>query len=112
MNKSREMRIVRRGGFVRAMSEEVSGSVKAYEIPPKDGELYNVKSNLHDVRSRIASLVHEKNLFAPRLVAVSKLKSIQHIRAAYDEGHRVFGENYVQEMLEKAPQLPDDIECT
>ncbi|KAF4346829.1 hypothetical protein G4B88_016984 [Cannabis sativa] len=28
----------------------------------------------------------------------------------YDSGHRCFGENYIQEILEKAPQLPDDIE--
>ncbi len=30
-------------------------------------------------------------------------------QAAYDCGHRVFGENYVQELLDKAPQLPADI---
>ena len=43
-------------------------------------------------------------------MAVSKLKSVDHIRAAYDQGQRVFGENYVQELVEKCPQLPDDIE--
>jgi uncharacterized pyridoxal phosphate-containing UPF0001 family protein len=31
------------------------------------------------------------------------------LQAAYDCGHRVFGENYVQELLDKAPQLPADI---
>jgi pyridoxal phosphate enzyme (YggS family) len=40
---------------------------------------------------------------------VSKLKSVEHIRAAYEEGQRVFGENYVQELVEKAPLLPNDI---
>lgn len=45
-----------------------------------------------------------------RLVAVSKLKSVDHIKAAYEAGQRVFGENYVQEMVEKAPQLPLDIQ--
>lgn len=45
-----------------------------------------------------------------RLVAVSKTKPVEAIKEAYDSGHRVFGENYVQEMLEKAPQLPDDIQ--
>jgi len=32
------------------------------------------------------------------------------VRVAYDEGQRCFGENYVQEMVEKAAELPDDIE--
>jgi uncharacterized pyridoxal phosphate-containing UPF0001 family protein len=32
------------------------------------------------------------------------------MQAAYDCGHRVFGENYVQELLDKAPQLPPDIQ--
>ena len=27
----------------------------------------------------------------------------------YDAGHKIFGENYVQEILEKAPKLPNDI---
>jgi PLP dependent protein len=43
------------------------------------------------------------------LVAVSKTKPVADIRALYDEGQRDFGENYVQELLEKAPQLPADI---
>ncbi|PKA57530.1 hypothetical protein AXF42_Ash020074 [Apostasia shenzhenica] len=45
-----------------------------------------------------------------RVVAVSKTKPVSAIRQLYDAGHRVFGENYVQELLEKAPQLPADIE--
>ncbi|XP_018857393.2 pyridoxal phosphate homeostasis protein-like [Juglans regia] len=45
-----------------------------------------------------------------RVVAVSKTKSVSLIRQVYDAGHRCFGENYVQELIEKAPQLPDDIE--
>ncbi|XP_043689827.1 pyridoxal phosphate homeostasis protein-like isoform X2 [Telopea speciosissima] len=45
-----------------------------------------------------------------RVVAVSKTKPVSLIRQVYDAGHRCFGENYVQELVEKAPQLPDDIE--
>jgi hypothetical protein len=45
-----------------------------------------------------------------RVVAVSKTKPSTLIRQVYDAGHRCFGENYVQEILEKAPQLPEDIE--
>jgi len=46
----------------------------------------------------------------PRLVAVSKTKGAHYVKAAYDHGHRIFGENYVQELVEKAPLLPGDIE--
>ena len=45
----------------------------------------------------------------PRLVAVSKTKPAEMVQAAYDAGHRDFGENYVQELTDKAPSLPDDI---
>jgi pyridoxal phosphate enzyme (YggS family) len=43
------------------------------------------------------------------LVAVSKTKPVSDIQALYDLGQRDFGENYVQELVEKVPQLPADI---
>lgn len=43
------------------------------------------------------------------LVAVSKYQSVAVIQEAYQAGQRVFGENLVQEMVEKADQLPQDI---
>jgi pyridoxal phosphate enzyme (YggS family) len=43
------------------------------------------------------------------LVAVSKTKPVADIQALYDLGQRDFGENYVQELLEKQPVLPGDI---
>lgn len=39
------------------------------------------------------------------LIAVSKKQPIEKIEALYRLGHRDFGENYVQELLEKAPAL-------
>ncbi|XP_043689156.1 pyridoxal phosphate homeostasis protein-like [Telopea speciosissima] len=45
-----------------------------------------------------------------KVVAVSKTKPVSVIRQVHDAGHRCFGENYVQEIVEKAPQLPDDID--
>jgi hypothetical protein len=44
-----------------------------------------------------------------RLVAVSKTKPVEALREAYEAGQRVFGENYVQEMLDKAPAMPSDV---
>ncbi len=43
------------------------------------------------------------------LVAVSKIKPVSDIKALYDAGQRDFGENYVQELVDKQAQLPEDI---
>ena len=43
------------------------------------------------------------------LVAVSKTKSIDDIKELYELGQRDFGENYVQEMVDKYHELPKDI---
>lgn len=43
------------------------------------------------------------------LVAVSKKKTVADIQELYDLGHRDFGENYVQELLQKQLLLPNDI---
>nr|MBP6316195.1 YggS family pyridoxal phosphate-dependent enzyme [Chitinophagaceae bacterium] len=45
-----------------------------------------------------------------RLIAVSKTKSVAQILELYQKGQRAFGENKVQELLEKYEQLPKDIE--
>ena len=43
------------------------------------------------------------------LVAVSKTKPVEDILELYELGHRDFGENYVQELVDKADKLPKDI---
>lgn len=43
------------------------------------------------------------------LVAVSKTKPVAAIQELYDLGHRDFGENYVQELVDKQAVLPPDI---
>lgn len=45
-----------------------------------------------------------------KLVAVSKTKPNQAVLEAYEQGQRIFGENKVQEMVEKWESLPKDIE--
>lgn len=45
-----------------------------------------------------------------KLVAVSKFKPVADIQEAYNAGQRAFGENRVQELADKQPQLPADIE--
>src|SRR5690606_17430552 len=43
------------------------------------------------------------------LVAVSKTKPIDYLKAAYEAGIRNFGENKVQELQEKHPEMPADV---
>jgi len=54
-------------------------------------------------------LNEELRLSKITLVAVSKTHPVEDIVELYDLGHRDFGENYVQELVEKAKQLATDI---
>ena len=62
----------------------------------------NLKDNLLKIRKTITLGVE--------LVAVSKTQPVDAIKSLYDAGQRIFGENRVQEIIEKQPQLPFDIE--
>jgi pyridoxal phosphate enzyme (YggS family) len=44
------------------------------------------------------------------LLAASKTKPVEMLQEAYDCGQRIFGENYVDQILEKHSHLPDDIQ--
>lgn len=69
----------------------------------------SIAAALADVRARIAALTAELGRARPPLlVAVSKTKPAELLREAYDAGQRTFGENYVQELVDKAPELPAD----
>ncbi len=69
-----------------------------------------VKENLEKVRNNIRMAEEKaKREGKVTLIAVSKTKPSEMIREAYDEGQRDFGENRVQEIVEKYPDLPKDI---
>ena len=55
---------------------------------------------------QLVSELKPKNI---SLVAVSKTKLVEEIKELYDLGQRDFGENYVQELVEKQQKLPKDI---
>ena len=57
---------------------------------------------LNDTLVRLSSIAKGLGVDAPRLVAVTKTKPIDVVKAAYDLGQRHFGENYVQELVEKS----------
>jgi pyridoxal phosphate enzyme (YggS family) len=62
----------------------------------------NIAANLQKIRAELPAQVS--------LVAVSKTRTVEEIREAYDAGQRLFGENRVQELIAKASQLPSDIQ--
>ncbi|GGD12065.1 YggS family pyridoxal phosphate-dependent enzyme [Hyunsoonleella pacifica] len=62
----------------------------------------SIKNNLQNIKASIPNHV--------TLVAVSKTKPVSAILEAYNAGQHVFGENKVQEMVEKHEQMPKDIE--
>lgn len=61
------------------------------------------------IQMNLQNLIHEIPT-GVKLVVVSKTQPVQTIRALYDSGQRMFGENKVQELVAKQPQLPGDIE--
>lgn len=70
-----------------------------------------IVENAQVVRQRIenAAVKSNRSPSAITLVAVSKTKPVEDIKTLYDAGQRHFGENYFQEIEEKCPQLPQDI---
>jgi len=61
-----------------------------------------IQENLKKIKNTIPEEV--------TLVAVSKTKPVADLQKAYDAGQRVFGENKIQEMVDKYTQLPKDIQ--
>lgn len=60
-----------------------------------------VSASLLEIKSRVQELAVGR-VRAPTLVAVSKYKPASDILTCYEDGHLDFGENYVQELVEKA----------
>ncbi len=69
-----------------------------------------IAQNLESIHARINAAC-ERSGRSPEdvtLIAVSKTKPLEDLMCAYDAGERDFGENKVQEILQKAPEMPDD----
>jgi hypothetical protein len=69
----------------------------------------DVHTSLARVRQRVASAATRagRDPASVRLVAVSKMHGPEAVRAAYEAGQRAFGENYAQELRDKAQELAD-----
>lgn len=62
------------------------------------------------IAANLTELKKETDRLNVKLIAVSKTKPNEEIMEAYNAGQRVFGENQVQELVDKYEQLPKDIE--
>ena len=62
------------------------------------------------IADNIKSLKKETDALKVNLLAVSKTKPVEDIQQAYDAGQRLFGENMVQELVDKHEKLPADVE--
>lgn len=93
------------------MSTSTSSSSASLPSPERTAELHTA---LSEIRARITTTCTSNSPSLPRrptptLVAVSKYKPAADLRACYDAGQRDFGENYAQELVEKAAVLPRDV---
>ena len=70
-----------------------------------------ITENLEQVRKNIEEACRAVNRDPGEvtLISVSKTKPVSMLQEAYDAGSRDFGENKVQEIMDKYPQLPSDI---
>lgn len=70
-----------------------------------------VRDNLRSVEQRIEIACDRagRSREEVTLIAVSKTKPVELLQEVYHAGVRDFGENKVQELMDKIPQLPDDI---
>ena len=71
-----------------------------------------IQNNLAEVHARIAAacLSAGRDPSEVGLICVSKTKPAEAVLEAYHAGEKLFGENKVQEIREKAPVLPEDIQ--
>jgi PLP dependent protein len=71
----------------------------------------SLSHHLSEIQHKIDAACNKagRSISEVTLVAVTKTHSIETIEAAYDLGLRDFGENRVQELVAKQPQLPSDI---
>ena len=69
-----------------------------------------VKENLMEVRKHMEEACRRagRNVDEVTLIAVSKTKPVEMLMEAYEAGARDFGENKVQEILEKRPEIPEN----
>lgn len=62
----------------------------------------SIEGNLNRIKEKLGK--------STKLVAISKTKPVEMLMECYDAGQRIFGENKVQEMLDKQAAMPNDVQ--
>jgi pyridoxal phosphate enzyme (YggS family) len=88
--------------LVRRMSAEASST---------ENGVVDITTNLEEVRDRMSVACEGvgKSPTDVKLIAVSKTKPLELLQQAYAQNQRIFGENYAQELVQKAQDMPDDV---
>ena len=70
-----------------------------------------IKDNFEEVKGNVLKACERagRNVDDVTLIAVSKTKPLEDLREAYEAGARDFGENKVQELVDKIPEMPNDV---
>ncbi|MCI0413415.1 YggS family pyridoxal phosphate-dependent enzyme [bacterium] len=66
-----------------------------------------IQSNLSKIQAEVAAVAAGREV---KIIGASKTVSSERVLEAYDVGMRIFGENRIQEAIQKIKDLPDDIE--
>lgn len=99
-----------RQNYIKAFQTITVRAMSGAEVNPQNS-IPDVVHNANEVMNRIRTAAEQvgRSPEEVQLVAVSKTKPAEAIQQLYDAGYRNFGENYFQELSEKAPSLPTDI---
>ena len=81
---------------------KASGIHSLFLLLTKKCYLMDIQNNINEIKKSLPERV--------KLVAVTKTRPSEIIMEAYEGGHRIFGENKAQEMMQKYEELPKDID--
>jgi len=109
--RKESLRVSRRV-FNSSSTSNSSNGVKSKMAAFEPSTNTHIVDNLKLVQSKVeqAGVAAERDPSKLKLCAVGKTKPAGDIQLLYDVGHRLFGENYAQELIEKSAILPPDIQ--
>ena len=96
------MLLVFRPSIYRLVLHPTRMSVQPNAAKPSQERISELLESLSEVRSRVQQASASPS---NTLVAVAKYKPSSDILACYEDGQRDFGENYVQELVDKAQEV-------
>ena len=108
----KQLNFLRRSSLIKNNKNLIKSNMATFQDSSIEEDNSVIVGNANEVKRRMSqsAINSGKEISSIKLVAVSKTKPVSDIMTLYKAGYRSFGENYFQELLDKSPQLPDDIE--